>query len=169
MGIVKPETVCPVADVTIGTCSTVAFHLWHPKTEHQSTWCPLDASLVDDLMQVSDFTIARNARQNHKVCCFRRKCVVTGCLQYPRHEQAWFEPFVTVCDHSRKDDVPCGSQCQQMYGSVCEPTVPIDWFFLRSSYYNIISRICMSVDLKVLVLSVVCDDLLYAKMTFGES
>ncbi len=27
----------------------------------------------------------------------------------------------------------------------------------------------MGVDLKVLVLSVVCDDLLYAKMTFGES
>ena len=29
--------------------------------------------------------------------------------------------------------------------------------------------IYMSVDLKVLVLSVVCDDLLYANMTFGES
>ena len=27
----------------------------------------------------------------------------------------------------------------------------------------------VGVDLKVLVLSVVCDDLLYAKMTFGES
>ena len=32
-----------------------------------------------------------------------------------------------------------------------------------------ISYIYMVVDLKVLVLSVVCDDLLYAKMTFGES
>ena len=29
--------------------------------------------------------------------------------------------------------------------------------------------IYITVDLKVLVLSVVCDDLLYAKMTFGES
>ena len=27
----------------------------------------------------------------------------------------------------------------------------------------------LGVDLKLLVLSVVCDDLLYAKMTFGES
>lgn len=63
MGIVKPETVCPVADVTIGTCSPVAFHLWHPKTE-QSTWCPVDASLVDDLMKLSDFTAAKNTKHS---------------------------------------------------------------------------------------------------------
>ena len=32
-----------------------------------------------------------------------------------------------------------------------------------------VAYVHMGVDLKVLVLSVVCDDLLYAKMTFGES
>ena len=32
-----------------------------------------------------------------------------------------------------------------------------------------INRLYMGVDLKVLVLSVVCDDLLYPKMTCGES
>ena len=34
---------------------------------------------------------------------------------------------------------------------------------------NAFDNFDMSVDLKVLVLSVVCDDLLYAKITFGES
>ena len=47
--------------------------------------------------------------------------------------------------------------------------MPCDMCVDMTAYKYVYVYIYMGVDLKVLVLSVVCDDLLYAKMTFGES